>query len=178
MAWNEWILSSHFSYLFIANLTQGSIDYFKFFVQSMCKLAVLNSISFGLVTNSWDVLTYLEVWINEFIKQIFQVANWKKKLFWNNKKCVFLRTAETKKDLWNKLVKQIGENIWWIDLLYLNYLLFNICVQIPFELILSTDKFWPTTVVFNLECTLEYKGENVLTKLSCCNQILWEMNYD
>ena len=97
MKWMNLVQPFNFSYLFIANLTQGSIDYFKFFVQSMCKLAVLNSISFGLVTNSWDVLTYLEVWINEFIKQIFQVANWKKNCFGTIRNAFFFELLRLRK---------------------------------------------------------------------------------
>jgi len=40
--------------------------------------------------------------------------NWrteKKKLFWTNKKFVFFSTAQTEKNSWTKLGKQIGENI-------------------------------------------------------------------
>ena len=62
-------------------------------------------------TNSSDSFTNLEFRIYEIYYDF--LLNWqteKNKLFWSNKKFVFFFNCTN----WEKLVKQIGENIWWI----------------------------------------------------------------
>ena len=45
---------------------------------------------------------------------LFQLSNWEKSVFSTNKKFIYFSTAQTEKNLWKKLVKQIGEIICWI----------------------------------------------------------------
>ena len=44
----------------------------------------------------------------------FNPANWEKMYFGPTRSLFSFSTAQTEKNVWKKLVKQIGENIWWI----------------------------------------------------------------
>ena len=92
------------------------------FVTVICKLAfkhdeikILIWISIYL-TNSSDGFTNLKFqtphFFNDYLSWfLFPHANWEKKnWFWTNKKCVYFFNCSK----WEKFVKQIGENIWWI----------------------------------------------------------------
>ena len=65
----------------------------------------------SLITNSSDSFTNLEFRIHEFLLCFFfQLAN----CFGPITSSFSFWTTQTEKNSWKKLVKQIGENIWWI----------------------------------------------------------------
>ena len=59
----------------------------------------------------------LRILFNEyiFVINLFQLANWEKKLFFDQYEIwFFFSAAQAEKNSWTKLVNQIGETIWWI----------------------------------------------------------------